>query len=302
MGGQNSQDSTLERRSLIWNDDNIEDGTVPANIYQAETGKGKFFTRGCRGNLQSLQIYCIGDGADTITLRYSPHPCIGPFHEEVLTPAAAWAWQNINLLPMWNYDSLFIWVSACEANVDWAYDTELPYDGHEMAGGGSEWWPLNIRPFIRAVMTGETPGDVPVSGIVNVIRLPNATLEAAMDTVLAVPNAAWRDICYTDGAGELVQVEAEFDSAVVPAAGVEYRIRITADVFGGLVINNRQLTQSVIATSGRCALGEFIQTATTTYMWVRLPIQYRRRLEVSAYQTTGAAVDVTAIITANELG
>jgi len=175
VGGQNSQDSILERRSLVWNDNNIEDGTVPGAFYDAETYKGKFFTRGCRGMLEQLQLYCIGDGADTITLRYSPHPCLGPFGEVVITPAAAWAWQAFMIEEMWNYDSLFIWVYVCEANVDWAYDAEPPFDGHESGDAGAMWSDMAIRPFIRAVYTGETPGDVPVSGIINNIKIPNSS-------------------------------------------------------------------------------------------------------------------------------
>jgi len=172
MGGQNSQDSTLERRSLIWNDNDIEDGTVPGGISQAEIYKGKFFTRGCRGKIEELQLYCIGDGADTITLRYSPHPCIGPLDEITIVPAAAWAWQAFVIEEMWNYDSLFIWVHACEGNVSWAFDAVEPFDGHESGDAGATWADLDIRPFIRAVYTGETPGDVPISGIINNVPIP----------------------------------------------------------------------------------------------------------------------------------
>ncbi|GAI88892.1 unnamed protein product, partial [marine sediment metagenome] len=138
-GGQNSQDSILERRSRIWNDDGILDGVVPDNIYEAEEYKGKFFTRGCRGMLEQLQLYCTGDGVDRMVLRYSPHPGIGPFGEVWIRPAAGWAWQDFVVEEMWNYDSLFVWVHEAIANVDWAYDTELPYDGHESADTGATW-------------------------------------------------------------------------------------------------------------------------------------------------------------------
>ncbi|GAH63757.1 unnamed protein product, partial [marine sediment metagenome] len=92
-GGQNSQDSILERRSTIWNDDGIVAPTIPDAFYEAAIYKGKFFTRGCRGMIEQIQLYCIGDAADTITIRYSPHPCLGPINEVTIVPAAAWAWQ-----------------------------------------------------------------------------------------------------------------------------------------------------------------------------------------------------------------
>jgi len=175
--GSGARDTVLERRSLVSNDDGILDGAVPAVFSQAGTYEGKFYTRGCRGMIEMLQLYCIGDGADTITLRYSPHPCLGPFREAVITPAAAWAWQPLVIEEMWDYDSLFIWVYECKANVDWAYDAEEPYDGHESGDAGDTWADMATRPFIRVVYTGETPGDVPISGIINNIKLPNASAE-----------------------------------------------------------------------------------------------------------------------------
>jgi len=200
VGGCNSQDSTLERRSLVWNDDGIEDGTIPAVFSQAGTYEGKFYTRGCRGMIEELQLYCIGDGIDTITLRYSPHPCLGPVGEVIITPAAAWAWQVLVIREMWNYDSLFIWVHECGGNVDWAYDTELPYDGHMSLDAGATWADANIRPFIRVVYTGETPGDVPVSGIVNNIPIPATSSLLLAENVLIDQNVI-TDIVLVEGAG-----------------------------------------------------------------------------------------------------
>jgi len=301
VGGQNSQDSTLERRSLIWNDSDIEDGTVPGTFYEAETYKGKFFTRGCRGMLEQLQIYCMRTAVMTITLRYSPHPCLGPFRSVTIMPGLAWGWVDIPILEMWDYDSLFIWVHSCGANAFWAYDAELPFDGHESGDAGATWSDMAIRPFIRAVYTGETPGDVPVSGIVNVIKMPNTALEAAIQQHLNVPNAAWTDIVTLVGAGELVQAQVYFETAVAPAAGVEYMVVIHADGYNGIIVRNRQLTQSVVATSGRCAMGEFFQDADDTWLWTRLPLQYRRTLLIRVYQSSGAAVDVTVTIMSNEL-
>ena len=177
IGGQNSQDSILERRSLIWNDNGIENGTVPPFFTNPAHYTGKFFTRGCRGMLEQIQLYCIGDGVDEITIRYSPHPGLGPLGEVTIVPAAGWAWQNFIIEAIWNYDSLFIWVHEVEANVDLAWDLEQPYDGHQSGDAGVTWGDLNLRQYVRGVYTGETPGDVPVSGIVNNIEIPNLVTE-----------------------------------------------------------------------------------------------------------------------------
>ena len=300
IGGQNSQDSILERRSLIYNDSEILDGTDPAPLESAEIYKGKFFTRGCRGMIESIQIYCEGDAADALTIRYSSHPGIGPFGEATIIPAAAWAWQDFPLEEMWNYDSLFIWVHACEANVDWAYDAEEPYDGHESGDTGATWEDMAIRPFIRAVLTGETPGDVPVSGIVNNIPLPHEATEIANGADVAV-NLVNTLIATGEGAGEVLMVRVIALTAVAPAAGVVYTVRIYADGAQAIWINNRDLTQSVIATTGRSSCGEFYQDATTTTMNIRIPVNFRRNIQVYFEQSSGGNVNTNAYVHANRI-
>ncbi len=187
MGGQNSQDSILERRSLVWNDNAVEDGDAPPAFYTCLTYKGKFYPRGCRGMIESIWIYCRDAGADRLTLRYSPHPGLGPVGEVTITPLAGWSWVGAVIEEMWNYDSLFIWVVECDAGTDWAYDAVQPYDGHWSQDTGATWEDMAVRPFIRVVYTGETPGDVPVSGIVNNIEIPSLTPLATGLTTLNVP-------------------------------------------------------------------------------------------------------------------
>jgi len=245
-----------------------------------------------------LQLYCIGDGADTITLRYSPHPCLGPFREAVITPAAAWAWQPLVIEEMWDYDSLFIWVYECEANVDWAYDAEEPYDGHESGDAGATWADMAIRPFIRVVYTGETPGDVPVSGIVNTVKVP--AVGARQETAfLAVPNAAWTPLLTVEGAGTLIQARIVFVTAVAPAAGIIYAMRIYVAGVEAFYIDNILATQSDIATAGRAGNAEFVQIPLNTLLQVRVPLEFRRLIQIEGYQSSGAGCNATVYLTAN---
>ncbi|GAH66892.1 unnamed protein product, partial [marine sediment metagenome] len=171
MGGQNSQDSTLERRSLIWNDNGIVAPTIPALFWAGIPYRGKFFTRGCRGKIDYVELYGIGNGVDEITIRYSPHPGTGPYNEVTIVPPVGWNWWPFIISEMWNYDGLFIWVHECGAAVSYAYDAEPPYDGHSSTDGGATWARFNGRVFFRVSYSGETPGDVPVSGTINKGRI-----------------------------------------------------------------------------------------------------------------------------------
>lgn len=304
--------ATHERRSLILNDDGVVDRAIYPIQYSSETYKGKFFTRGCRGMLESIQVYCDGDGVDTLTIRYSPHPCLGPLGEVSIVPANGYAWQDFPIEEMWNYDSLFIWIYACTANITWGYDAALPYDGHESADAGATWADLAIRPFIRAVYTGETPGDVPVSGIVNTIPIPNIASEISVGINPNLPNAAYTNICTESGAGTMLEARVYFQTSVTPTAGivagvVRYELHIYADGALAYHTSNRIICQSEVAAFGRSSTGEFYQATVAdpaydmTVLAVRIPIQYRREIRMDVFQSTGAVVSTTGHIFANEL-
>ena len=201
MGGSNAQDSTLERRSTIWNDGDPIPPAVPPVFCLNIKDRGKFFTRGCRGKIHRLYVYCMRAAAGTMDLSFSPHPCLGPLYTVTVTPGAAWAWANAGFFQMWNYDSLFIWVSRCDADVSWGYDLLQPRDGHRTTDSGETWFREAWRPFIRAEYDGETPGDVPVSGIINNIPIPNSSSSFAFVNAVIVMGPGGVDLAVIPGAG-----------------------------------------------------------------------------------------------------
>ena len=286
IGGQNSQDSILERRSLIWNDDGIEDGTVPALFVNPVNYTGKFFTRGCRGMLEQIQLYLIGDGVDEITIRYSPHPCLGPVGEITIVPAAAWAWQAFVIEEMWNYDSLFIWIHAAEANVDLGYDFELPFDAHQSGDDGATWGDLNLRQFTRAVYTGETPGDVPVSGIINNIPIPSISSAYTWSNAF-LPMGIETELVFQEGAGYcdliLLHVAGGADTHIT-------RFRVYCD---GALSWNARLTDlnayGHTASTPSVSLTRYV-VDDICYAVLTHKFEFRRSLQVTAENATGAVI------------
>lgn len=312
VGGSNAQDSILERRSLISNDDAVVDRTAYPILGTDAIYKGKFYTRGCRGMIEELQIWRTVTAGGTITLRLSPHPCIGPLYEVVIPIGPAGAWTGVAFEQMWNYDSLFIWVHELEAGEEWGYDAALPYDGHESTDTGATWADLAIRPFIRAVMTGETPGDVPVSGVVNTIEIPSVALEKETVGFVAVPHNVETEVLLVEGAGTMIQAALSMNTSVTPTAGsppaaVYYAIILQADGLPAYFGDNRMMTQSEVATAGRCSCGEFWQSTVAepvydrTKMILRVPVKFRRNLSLRLLQTTGVGVNVTGSLYVNQV-
>lgn len=198
--GPLAEEMRVERRSTTSNDNGIANGTVPALSRVAVSYRGKYYPRGCRGMTEQLQIYCVRAAAGTMTLRYSPHPGMGPIGEVIITPGVEWAWVAANIEEMWNYDSIFIWISTISVDVSWAYDVVLPYDGHQSTDTGATWLSVDSRPFIRIPFTGETAGDVPISGIVNNIPIPNVG-SVVTEKAVVVPIGVETDVAEINGAG-----------------------------------------------------------------------------------------------------
>ena len=139
--------------------------------------KGKFFPRGCRGFLGIIEVYCRQTvaGDETITVYLSPHPSMGPVASATIDVPAFSSpdWRSAAFNRMWNYDSLFIFIVTSNANVGIGYDAASP-DHFFSTDAGATWTadPTN-RYWFRAVMEGETVGDLPVAGTLNVIEIPN---------------------------------------------------------------------------------------------------------------------------------
>jgi len=165
----------IEDRRTISNNGATPSMTAPGTIARL----GKFFPRGCRGFLYSIEVYC--DNPDTVDRRLyvyvSPQPGMQAIYsgEVYVVAGASGAWRSATIRKFWNYDSMFIWVLGETSSYPRiGYDSGSPYDAYQSPDGVA-WEPKSYRYWIRVVMTGQTVGDLPVCGTVNAVILPNLT-------------------------------------------------------------------------------------------------------------------------------
>jgi len=178
VGGANSPESVLERRSLVSNNGAVLTGWRIGTA----TYRGKFFTRGMHGFIDYIEVYCDNtSGANQdIDIEIAPYPGAPSEISVTLTVpfGSAPAWRPVNVREMWNYDGMFIWLIADDVGFPrFAYDIGPPFD-HYHSANEVDWVVDVFRNWIRVTMTGETPGDVPVSGFVNVKNI-DKTLSTA---------------------------------------------------------------------------------------------------------------------------
>jgi hypothetical protein len=293
-----TQAAYLERRSTLSNN-----GVTPSGPNPFDYRKGKFFPRGCRGFIQSVELYLKGAaGAVTVTVSFRVHPEGGEVFNVsyVLGASAAEGWKTIAVNSMWNYDSMFVVCYSADTTSSVGFeDSGTPYDAYFASPGTEEYSTVaNVRFWYRVVMIGQTIGDLPVSGTVNTVALPRSASQLT-GNVASIPDGAETSILTIAGAGILVQAEISFGSTTAPSASVVYSMWLYADGVLAAIVGNRQITQSQTATSGRCAIGELYPTPSRTSLTVRLPIEFLRSLEIKGYQTTGGAISGDAYVTTN---
>lgn len=287
--GPETVPSTNERRTIIFNDSKITSGTPPSN--RSATDYGKFFPRGMRGVLEEIQIYCKGDAVDSIIISVSPQPGLGPTHETTIVPTAVWGWQDAAFNIMWNYDSMFIWISACEAAVFWGYDDKENRDGHYTDDSGATFTDLDERPFFRAVMTGETAGDVPVSGIINTIPIPSASSRVIKENTAVTQNVETTFID-VDGAGYCDYIEA---IVLTGAAAHGTKVRVYCD--GTLVMEQQYSALWILDFTDSTPTVSLLEynTGGRCMMSISKRFEFKRKFEVRLYTLgSGVTADVYA--------
>jgi hypothetical protein len=285
-----TQGAYTERRSDIYNYGTT--ATMVANNYTYK--RGKFFPRGCRGFLQRVWIYCDNTDtvAHTLTVKFSPAPGTGAVYTVSASVAAgsSAAWRYIDVNKFWNYDSMFIWASF-DSNTYGriGYDTGTPYD-YYYSTDEATWTPDSYRYWIYVTISGETVGDLPVSGTVNTVNVPNASTAYSVSYV-SVPSGVETSMLTVYGCGRLIEARAIFNTSTPPSANVYYQMYIYCDGVLAYWTSNVFLTQSLTATSGRTSAGEFVQTSLATNMHIRVPLEFRRSIELRVYQTTGSTIN-----------
>jgi hypothetical protein len=167
-----TQGAYSERRSTFSNDN----GTSPT-LWVFDYRKGKFFQRGMRGFITTVELYLEGGANDrTVTISFYRAPNEGLIFAETytLTAGTAAAWRSVTINRMWNYDSMFI-VAECSSVADGkiGQDTVENPDGYHATVGTNEFTPNPTERFWIRVTIHGTVGDVPVSGTINNIEIPN---------------------------------------------------------------------------------------------------------------------------------
>jgi len=279
-----TQSAYTERRGWIQNE-----GATATDLTSNYTNRrGKFFPRGCRGEIAYIMVYARNpdSSAHSFTVYIAPEAGMGPVYSNSFSVPAgsAFDWRFVPFYKFWNYDSLFIWV-RCENDTYpiLAYDTGSPNDGLTSTDDIT-WYEYAGRYWLRASIMGQTVGDIPISGTVNTVEIPNS-IGARQGVSLAVPLGS--EVCDTAqlGSGELLI--AIF--MATDGGAMTYLVpRIKVDDVSILpwnatfeVLNGRITSVGVPGIS----IGKWDATNNYYSIIVVVPFPFKRKLEVGFFNT-----------------
>ena len=158
--------------------------------YNTSSYRGKYFPHGVRGIIRYVKLYVkdIGGGGGTIQYRL----CIAPDMPAVYTytvsiSAGTEGWVTSYIHRRWDYDSIFVEYIVTSGTIGLAYDEGSPWDAYQYYGGTGTYSMEYRRYWIQMFVSGQTQGDIPVSGTINTINIPNETTtgQTALETIPA---------------------------------------------------------------------------------------------------------------------
>jgi hypothetical protein len=270
-----TQAAYTERRSTLSNH-----GTYAG--MQGATGNqrnGKFFPRGCRGFIKqvAVKVTDVGSAGGTATIYFSPVVGMGPvFSVSMNIPGGGTAWRTASVNKVWNYDSLFIFWVFNSADLQVNYSADLPnFDAYASTDGGVTWATEDRQYMVTVDLSGETVGDLPVSGTVNNIEVPAVATHAYANST-TIPAAGTVTLISIKGAGKHVysHIYGSNEDDVyfrILCDGVEVD-EISGDLFDGII------------TDKACPLiSLYSWTSGGAYQFLlSVPYSFRRSFEIQA--------------------
>ena len=283
-----TQGAYIERRSVLENN-----GETPIMVDGNKTyARGKFFPRGCRGFISNVQVYC--DNLDAVqhvlTVHFTVAPGMGDVYAVTLPLPAGSSedWRLAYVKRMWNYDSLFIWVeSDSDAYGRIGVDLGAPFDAYGSTDR-AEWMAGPARLWIKVMLTGETVGDLPVTGTLNTVRVPNASSCAAGE-LTAISKGVEAVLLTLHGAGI---VDAVRFATTHPA--VELRIYVD-DVYVQKIVPEDLYNWGFTASTPAYSLLKYSATA-TNYALITIPYEFKRKFELRGWHNLDTLQGILAYV------
>jgi len=279
--------------------------TTPSGYVALNLPRAKIFARGAIGMIYRLQAWIKNVSGSAQTLTF--HLCNQVGGARLYTGSASVPDATDGLIDLiyayttalksfwWTYDKLIVEFAAND-NLSIAYGVYASDDGFVYYSGA---WYAEYNPVVRCRVTGQDVGDLPVSGTLNTIAVPNTVGAISHPANNSINGGTTYELLATIyGAGELcglnVYTQQNAGSTVTDAAqiigivvdGTTYEIK-ASDVVS--------VSRSNVVGSAAPFILTHITAASNIYAWaITQKIPFQRSLRIYARNNAASGQYMTA--------
>ena len=257
-------------------------GTAYSSYYLTEL-RGKYFPHGARGFIEKIELRCKNTDTEDHTVTF--YLCIAPgyppiWQGSVTIPAGFDDWLAITPKIWWAYDSILVVAIADSNDVLFMYDTGAPYDAWYFGTNWSEYTPVNARYWFKITIYGQTTGDIPVSGTVNTIQIPN-TAASSGKISYTIKAGETQIIKVVEGMGRMLFLHFVCNSEYVRVGILADGVEAWTTDFGPVQMYE---WYGYGQQGGPITVAKTTVDSTTLYIlkWA-VPISFRKKLEIKIY-------------------
>ena len=256
----------------------------------------KFFVHRARGHLHSVKVYVKNTdtaNAQTISVAIAIRPNTNIMLSKTKTIDAGFeGWVEVFFDKWWNYDTMFV-VVLLPSEVQVAVDDGYPRDGWYSDATTYDFLNLPYRPWIQVLMYCSTIGDLPVSGTVNTIQLPNLA-GAAGGTLTYVAPDSEQDLAYITAAGVAKYIRLYQDGG--SPSDVRFRIVVDDNDLMSFTIADLIKYQSDVGVGEGIVVTRYDTTNNKYAVMITIPIDFQKRLEIYARNDGTSGVNCEAFV------
>jgi hypothetical protein len=259
-----------------------------------------------RGHPMAIYFYCDNTDtvAHTITVKVSPFIGLGPIWTGSISVAASSAadWRLVEFRKPWVYDSMFIWFKPDSLSLHIGMNNAAPEVSDSFASTDEiSWAEEEYQWWVRIYQAGESIGDLPVSGTVNNVAIPNNT-SGSYSGAVSVPAYSNADVIDIKGSGTVERLSLYCEHSTM-----EFVILIDGvQIDRYSIIAGYQLMPANLYSTGFTATTPQVQlikynASGECQMALEIPFQFRRSFHITAYNSISGPIYVKAGVIINKL-
>jgi len=276
---------------LRWQNFDSSEGDSDLDIYSSKWGF--YLPRGARGYIRAIRFMIKNtSGSDaTVMVAVSIDPTYPPLKSVSVTVPSSqtdYATTNFNIFLWWPFESIYITIKS---NIDGVY--ALGKYNMWGQGGMKDDTDSLYCPWVEIAWLYYPTGDIPVSGIVNTVRIPLATSKAGGVSTVVYPDQE-QDLAIITVPGIARFIRLYQDSGT--PNDIRFRIVVDDNDIMSFTVGELMKYQETTNTAGGIVVARYDTTNQKYAIFINAEVEFRKNLKIYAYNYSDTTITCSAFV------